>query len=53
MRKYDIVVFDEFDEALLDCPYEFLPNSETSFKGIWDLADYQVLAMSATSQNNI
>jgi len=49
MPKCDIVIFDEFDEALLDCPYEFLPNSETAFKGVWDLADYQVVALSATS----
>ena len=53
MPKYDIVIFDEFDETLLDCPYEFLPNSETSFNGVWDLAKYQVVALSATAQNNI
>ena len=53
MPKYEMVIFDEMDEALFDCPYEFFPNSETSFRGVWDLAEYHVVALSATAQNNI
>jgi reverse gyrase len=38
MPKCDLVIFDEMEKVLLDHPYDFLPNDNTKFNGIWNLA---------------
>jgi hypothetical protein len=53
MPQCDVLYIDEFDEALLEFPYEFLLNSKTEFNGIWNLSNYQVIGLSATSQDSI
>ena len=49
----DILIVDEIDETVLDYPYEFLPNSNTAFNGIWNWNKYQVIGLTATASPDL
>ena len=53
LEKYDVVIIDEFDEMVMQYPYEFKNESNTHFNGIWNLNLYQVIGLSATLSNDI
>jgi hypothetical protein len=53
MPSCDLIIFDEIDEPVLYYPYEFKEKSSTLFNGIWDLAKYQVVGLTATSQGDV
>ena len=53
MEKYDLVIFDEFDEIIVQYPYEFKADSNSIFNGIWNLNQYKVIGLSATASSEI
>jgi hypothetical protein len=53
MEKYDLVIFDEFDETIVQYPYEFKAGSNTIFNDIWNLRQYKVIGLSTTASSEI
>jgi hypothetical protein len=53
LPKCDVLIIDEFDETILQNPYQFQPNSVSKFNGIWNLKNQKVIGLCATTYGEI
>ena len=48
-KSADLLVIDEFDDAIMNHPYLFTTSSESSLEGIWSLKSAKFLGITGTS----